>query len=42
MEKQEYSLLLKMSVIGYGQVGKTSLINRYTENKFDKNEKSTE
>jgi len=42
MEKQEYSLLLRMSVIGHGQVGKTTLINTFMGKKFDKNEKPTE
>ncbi len=41
-KKKDNYLLMRMTVIGYRQVGKTSLVSRFTENSFNKNVTKTE
>ena len=41
-KKQEYSILMRMAVIGHSGVGKTSLVTRFLTKKYDKNVEKTE
>ena len=41
MEEETYDMIFKLVIVGDSGVGKTGIINRYINRKFEENTKST-